>query len=508
MFVHSQCSLIFNQKTINLVLVFLYFAFLGTIKSLNYKYDALKYKLKKGITVDVLRKENFDKMVKSNIQPEVQFRVDRTGVKNLQDMVVSESFEKIKGLPGVGDEQRLSQQNFNSQKKLAQQKGRIKSKKVAGKILGKVGNGVEKLSTALDIAQGGVDTAAGSDMIKKARELRSEGHISEGEYNEMIRNGRLRVAQGSFGLANGMQNVVKFVGKRVEKNILKKAGTAGVKLLKQTKRFGPFIGGAISVGTSVVSMAKNAIAASDAAKQGIVGKAVVYGVMAAVDGITAILDGVSVVLDFVPPPPPLSPIIDLVSTILQVINTILGFFADLIDFRTTAQRVHDEFETYINSEAFKTYVNNMAEGYKNRGFDIFKYYVDADVAGIEADKETLQAERKTITKCLTEKAKEDFENKQLRVALVDATSFGKTLKGRQMMMRLWLVLVQIAFMAKKVMTYYLDEAEVTPYMVVQEMITSMVEQEGTLSLEEKVTIFLSVSPVLIGDAKGRGEMTL
>ena len=50
-------------------------------------------------------------------------------------------------------------------------------------------------------------------------------------------------------------------------------------------------------------MAKNAIAASDAAKQGIVGKAVVYGVMAAVDGITAILDGVSVVLDFVFPPP-------------------------------------------------------------------------------------------------------------------------------------------------------------------------------------------------------------
>lgn len=76
------------------------------------------------------------------------------------------------------------------------------------------------------------------------------------------------------------------------------------------------------------------------------------------------------------------------------------------------------------------------------------------------------------------------------------------------MMRLWLVLVQIVFMAKKVMTYYLDEAEVTPYMVVQEMITSMVEQEGTLSLEEKVTIFLSVSPVLIGDAKGKREMTL
>ena len=41
-------------------------------------------------------KKTFDKMVKSNIQPEVQFRVDRTGVKNLQDMVVSESFKKSK----------------------------------------------------------------------------------------------------------------------------------------------------------------------------------------------------------------------------------------------------------------------------------------------------------------------------------------------------------------------------------------------------------------------------
>ncbi|KAL9979388.1 hypothetical protein ACROYT_G017042 [Oculina patagonica] len=356
------------------------------MKSLNYKYDALEYKLKKGITVDVLRSENFEAMVKYNIEPEVNFRVKRTGVNDLQEMVVSESFEKIKVLQGVGNEQRLAQQNFNTQKKLAQQNGRISSKKVAGNILRKVGNGVETSTTAFTIAQGGVDAA------------------------------------------DGMQNVVKFVGKRVEKHILKKAGRAGMKLLKQTKRFESFIGGAISVGTSVVSMAKNAIAASDAAKQGIVGKAVMYGVMAAVDGVTAILDGVSVALDLVFPP--LSPIVDLVSTILQVVNTILGFFADLIDFRTTAQRVHDEFDAYINSEAFKTYVKNLADGYKSRGFDIFKYYVDADVAGIEADKETLQAERTTITKCLTDKAKEDFNNKQLRVALVDATSFGKTLKGR------------------------------------------------------------------------------
>ena len=177
-----------------------------------------------------------------------------------------------------------------------------------------------------------------------------------------------------------------------------------------------------------MSMAKNAIAASDAAKEGIVGKAVMYGVMAAVDGVTAILDGISVALDIVFPP--LSPVVDLVSTILQVVNTILGFFADLIDFRTTAQRVHDEFETYIKSDAFQTYLNNLADEYQQRGFDIFTYYVDANVAGIDADKETLQAERRKFTKCLTARARADFKNKNNRVALVDATSLGKTLRGR------------------------------------------------------------------------------
>lgn len=398
------------------------------MKSLNYKHDALEYKLQKGITVDELRDENFQKIVKNNIEPELELRAKRSGVSNIQEMVVSESFDKIKELPGVGDEQRLTQQNFNTQKKLAQQNERISSKKVAGRILRKVGIGVETSTTAFSLAQGGIDTAAGSDMIKRARDLRAQGSITEGEYNEMTRNGRLRVAQGSFGLASGMKNVVTFVGKRVENKILEKVTQASVKLLEQTKRFGSFIGGAISVGTSVVAMAKNAIAASDAAKQGLVGKAVIYGVMAAFDGITAILDGIGVALDIVFPP--LGPVVDLISTILQVVNTILGFFADLVDFRTTAQRVHDEFDTYVKSDAFQTYLNNMADEYQQRGFDIFTYYVDADVAGIEADKETLQAEMKTVTRCLSARARADFNNKNNRVALVDATSLGKTLRGR------------------------------------------------------------------------------
>ena len=392
--------------------------------SLNFKYDGLKYILeKKSENIDVHRV--FQRMVGYNIQTEKDLRLKRTGVKDLQEMVVTESFENIKAFEGVSDEQRLAQENFNTMKKLGQERSRISSRKIAGKILRKVGNSVETASTGFSFAQGGIDTAAGSDMIERARDLRASGAISEGEYNEMMRNGRLRVAQGSFGIASGMKNVGEFVGKRIKNNLAKKFGE---KVAKKAIRFAPFVGSAISIGTSIVSLAKNAIAASDAAKQGNVGKAVMYGVMAAVDGVTAILDGVSLALDFIFPP--LSPIVDLISTILQVVNTVLGFFADLFDFRSTEQRVKDEFQTYIESGAFKKYLKNLEDEYSRRGFDIFIYYVDAEAAGIDADKATLQNQKRNFTRCLTARAIADFHNKKNRVALMDATSVGKTLRGR------------------------------------------------------------------------------
>ena len=392
--------------------------------SLHFKYDGLKYILeKKSENIDVHR--IFQRMVGYNTQTEKDLRLKRTGVKDLQEMVVTESFENIKALEGVSGEQRLAQENFNTVKKLGQERSRISSRKIAGKILRKVGNGVETASTGFSFAQGGIDTAAGSDMIERARDLRASGAITEGDYNEMMRNGRLRVAQGSFGIASGMKNVGEFVGKRIQNNLAKKFGE---KVAKKAIRFAPFVGSAISIGTSIVSLAKNAIAASDAAKEGNVGKAVMYGVMAAVDGVTAILDGVSLALDFIFPP--LSPIVDLISTILQVVNTVLGFFADLFDFRSTEQRVKDEFKTYIESEAFKKYLKNLEDEYRRRGFDIFIYYVDAEAAKIDADKATLQNEKRNFTKCLTARAIADFHNKKNRVALMDATSVGKTLRGR------------------------------------------------------------------------------
>lgn len=93
-------------------------------------------------------------------------------MKDIQNIVVDESFDKIQNLQDVSNQKRLTQQNFNAHKNAGQHRVRASAKKIAGKMFKKVGNGVETASTALRFAQGGVDAAAGSDMIQKAENLR------------------------------------------------------------------------------------------------------------------------------------------------------------------------------------------------------------------------------------------------------------------------------------------------------------------------------------------------
>ena len=63
-------------------------------------------------------------------------------------------------------------------------------------------------------------------------------------------------------------------------------------------------------------------------------------------------------------------------------------------------------------------------------------------------------------------------------------------------------------MVKRVMTYCLDEAEVTAFLVGQEMIILMAEQEGTLCSVEKVTTSLSVRQVSTDGARVKEEKIL
>jgi len=310
--------------------------FLGGIAAKNLKNDILLYKLKTGIKVDRLRCKNHDLAMSSNFQPDLEVRAKRNNVNDLQQIIISDSFDSIKNfdpLPDESGQTKLAQLNFNSQKKMGNLVARGSGTKLATKMLRNLGNFVETGSTAFNLGQGGVDVAAGHDMIENAQYLKSQGYITDSEYNEMVRNGRLRTAQGSFGVLDGMKTVSEFVYKKATKNINDVLVNPTSKVTKQLTRFAPVVGSAISVGVGATSMAKNAIAASDAAKQGNTGKTVMYGVMAAVDGITMILDVASLVTDVIFPP--LSPIRDLVSVVLQVINGILGFFADMVDLRTT-----------------------------------------------------------------------------------------------------------------------------------------------------------------------------
>jgi len=388
---------------------------------MDYKHNVIKYRLEKsGGEYERLLDENMESVIENSIETDKDLRTKRTGTNDLESTVINDSFDKIENVDAANSQKKLTQQNT---------KLRDREKTIARRFLSKTGKGIETSTTLFSFAQGGADIAAGDDIIDKAESLKNSGAISSEEYDIMIRNGQLRLAQGSFGLANGVKDVGEFVGKRLMKKISEKAGTATGKLLQQSVRFAPVVGSIISIGTTATSLAKNAIAAHDAVQSDNTGKAVMYSIIAAIDVVTLILDGASLVADFVFLP--LSPILDLISTVLQVVNIVLGFFADLFDFRSTKQKVTDEFNTYINSDAFKKYVDDMAEVYKQRGFDVFTYTVDAEVAGVDkGDRQTRREVSKDINKCLTDKAKEDFNNPQLRIALLDATSTGKTLRGR------------------------------------------------------------------------------
>lgn len=180
----------------------MFFINLGTIASINYKHDKLEYKLKHGIAVDVQRQKSAEVLISGNIQPELNLRLQRTGMKDVSDTVISESFESIKNLPGAGEEiqqTKLTQEDFNTRTKIGQQRGRLSGNKIADKVLSRIGLGVEAGTAAFGYAQGGIDFIAGQDIIEKAKSLKGKT-ITDEEYNTMMRNGRLRVAQEPLDL--------------------------------------------------------------------------------------------------------------------------------------------------------------------------------------------------------------------------------------------------------------------------------------------------------------------
>jgi len=316
---------------------------------------------------------------------------------------------------------KLGAQVYISANELKRAKVELKGLSKTQKTLAKVGKGVKIIGSGFSIAQGGVSIAAGDAKLDTAWGDYQNGDISRADYDKIATGARLRIAGGALGIGKGVANIAELVTKKVAKNL----GTATA---KKAARFAPIVGGIISVGLGALSITKNSMAANDARLSGNHGRAAMFGVMAALDSVTLVLDAVSTGLDFIPGiGTAVSFVVDLVSTVIGLFSDLIGFFTEAVDTRTPTEKLQADFNDYITSAEFKSYIDGLADTYKEQGYDVLEFHIDPEAAEL-GDDEAVQKkiEAKEITRQLTDKAKEDIAN--LRIALIDNTFGDKVLE--------------------------------------------------------------------------------
>ncbi|OLQ73074.1 hypothetical protein BIT28_11945 [Photobacterium proteolyticum] len=297
-------------------------------------------------------------------------------------------------------------------------------------VLNNIGTGTTVAGSLFSVVHGGINIAAGADMGKDLR----------------IAGGTIGMAKGLYSLTNVVatqvakragggtaKNVATFLSKTmVAKEVADVGLDAASGLTKAGVGFAIGVGSALAIGMGAVSIAKNAMVADEARRGGNHGRAAMYGVMAALDGVGMVLDVVSLVCDFIPVIGNLaSLVLDVVNFGLSLINTVLGFFADMVDTRTPEEKLQADFDSYLDSDAFKEFMTKQGEFYKEKGYDIFKYMVDAESAGLGEEGVDGSSIWKEETRALTDQAKKNLEDQQLRIALIDGSSIGRTLNGRE-----------------------------------------------------------------------------
>ncbi|MDI3291219.1 hypothetical protein [Polyangium sp. 15x6] len=353
------------------------------------------------------------------------FRQGRGYTVDLDGKVNDASRAKI-GASGESPKSKLLHTTFLANVELERQRTKAASRLQAQKILGKIGTGIEAATAGFNVGMGGVNIGAGDEMIQNAERRFARGEISRAEYDQQMQDGRLRIARGTFGIGDGLNSIRKLVMDKVGdgvKNLSKGA--------KMGLRFASMVGGAFSIGMGVVSITENSIAADRARTSGNIGGAAMYGIMAALDTVSLVLDGVSMVLDCIPGiGTALSFVVDLINTIVGLVNMIIGFFADLVDTRTPEQKLKAALDEHVNSPAFQAYLDKQAEMYKAQGYDLFQFIVDAKAMGLEEEGADGTQVDKEIVRKLSDKALADGLDPYLRLALVDASSIGRELRGR------------------------------------------------------------------------------
>lgn len=393
-----------------------------------YKYTKLEDKLSK--TGDEIAKlvESNDAIVRQyGFDPENAMRQRKGYVVDMSGLTKDAAKKEVR-ISYETTQQKLRREFSITENQMKMEQIKKKGKLKAQKMLGKVGRGVQGATAGFSIATGGVDIKAGDEMIQSAKVRYDRNEMSEEDYDKVLRDGRLRMAQGTFAIGDGINNIRQIIMDKVGDRVkdLSKGARMGL-------RFASVVGGAMSIGMGITSVTKNAIAADEANKSGNVGRAAMYGVMAALDCVSVVLDGVSMVLDCIPGiGQAISFVVDLVNTIVGLVNMVIGFFADMVDTRTPTQKLQGALNDHINSPEFQKYLSNMADMYKKEGYDLFTYMVDAKAMGLEEDGVEGTTVTNDVVRKLSQKALDDSKDPNLRVVIADRTLklSGNTLEGR------------------------------------------------------------------------------
>ena len=153
-----------------------------------------------------------------------------------------------------------------------------------------------------------------------------------------------------------------------------------------------------------------------------------YSVMVALDAVSLALDVTSLAMDFVPGiGQAISVVLDLINLGIAGINIGLSFVVGLVI--DNGQRHRDAWDAYLNSDAFKSYMNDLSDSFRKEGYDSLTVIVDSTSAGVPdyGTGDNLESWQK---RTLTERARRLPDSKDLRLAILDQSLSGHTLMGR------------------------------------------------------------------------------
>ncbi len=287
----------------------------------------------------------------------------------------------------------------------------------------------------------------GLDALSAGSSLASVGLGAYGIYSGVNQvqdgdktGGGLAIAASSVGLAKVSYQLTKTISTKLASKLgpgaaqdlaqfLGNTGVdAGTALSKRASAFAFGVGSAFAVAAGAISITQNALAAKEAfeADQDAVGA--IYVTMAVLDGISMGLDIASLAMDFVPGiGTAISIVLDLINLGIAGINIGLSFAVGL--FIDKDQLQDDAWEAYLASDGFQNYMSELADSFKNAGYDSLEVLVDSLNSGVP-DYGTGNILESWQKRALTERAENMPDARDLRLAILDMSVSGHDLDGR------------------------------------------------------------------------------